>query len=67
VSTQQTNKGEIKMSIDDLRKRLKGMNYAWLGRQTGLSRFQIAGVANGTTKKPDHNVVKTLIEYFEGE
>lgn len=54
------------MSIDDLRKRLKGMNYSWVARETGLKRFQVAGVADGTTKKPEYEVVKTLIEFFEG-
>ncbi len=55
------------MNIDDLRKRLKGMNYSWVARETGLSRGKVAGIAEGTTKKPEYDVVKALITYFEGE
>ncbi len=55
------------MNIDELRAKLKHMNLASVARATGLTRHQVAGVANGTTRRPDYDVVKTLIEFFEGE
>jgi transcriptional regulator with XRE-family HTH domain len=55
------------MTIDDLRAKLKHMNLASVARATGLTRRQVEGVANGTTRRPDYDVVKTLIEFFEGE
>jgi hypothetical protein len=58
---------EKRMSIDELRAKLKHMNLASVARATGLTRHQVAGVANGTTRRPDYDVVKTLIEFFEGE
>ena len=58
---------ERKMILDDLRAKLKHMNLASVARATGLTRHQVAGVANGTTRRPDYDVVKTLIEFFEGE
>ena len=61
------NNGEIKLTIDELRKRLKGMNYVWVAKNTTLTRAQVAGIAEGTTKKPDYHVVTTLMQFFEGQ
>jgi hypothetical protein len=63
------NNGAIKLTIDDLRKRLKGMNYVWVAKNTTpkLTRAQVAGIAEGTTQKPDYHVVTTLMQFFEGQ
>jgi len=67
-ASQATNqKRRYKLNIDELRAKLKHMNLASVARATGMTRHQVAGVANGTTRRPDYDVVKTLIEFFEGE
>lgn len=55
------------MLVEEIRRKLHGMNIKKVSRDTGLHFNTIYSIANGKKTNPTYNVVLKLSEYFGEE